>query len=496
MESPILSSAQMRDTEDAAFSRGVKVEALMDEAGRGAAGVIAGFFPEPAKCIVYAGKGHNGGDALVAAAWLKRAGWDIDIRLAYPEEDCSELTRKKLQEARDVSAQNPPRLGRRAPLLVLDGLLGLGAKELLREPIRSCTKAINRLRQEESAHVFALDIPTGVNGDTGETDPEDPVAADCTIAIGYAKHGLIVDPSLDLVGRIEVVNLPDLTVSANVSNESLATAQSLRSSLPRRKFSSYKNQFGRIGIIAGSEGLIGAGALATRGAASGGGGLIEWFVPREIHAAAAAIAPPEAMVKPVKNFKDLLDREMDVWAVGPGLGKDRASEVLRLIERAKQPMVVDADGLNLVTAKPDLLKGCDGLRLLTPHPGEMSRLFDAGKMSRAGIVRNFCDQYPVTLLLKGSRTIVGERGRPLSYNSTGNPGMATGGMGDALTGVCAGLLGRGLAAYDAARIAAWACGRASDIAVYRRNESEESLLPTNMLACLGEAFNELRDPLG
>jgi len=125
----------------------------------------------------------------------------------------------------------------------------------------------------------------------------------------------------------------------------------------------------------------------------------------------------------------------------------------------------------------------------------MKRLFDSGKMSRAGTARNFCEQFPVTLLFKGSRTIVCERNRPLSYNSTGNPGMATGGMGDVLTGVCAGLLGCGLSLYDAARVGAWACGRAAEMAIFQGGESEESLLPRDVRAHLGAALNELHNPL-
>jgi ADP-dependent NAD(P)H-hydrate dehydratase / NAD(P)H-hydrate epimerase len=119
---------------------------------------------------------------------------------------------------------------------------------------------------------------------------------------------------------------------------------------------------------------------------------------------------------------------------------------------------------------------------------------DVGKMARAGIARNFCDRFPITLLLKGSRTIVCERGKPISYNTTGNPGMASGGMGDVLTGVCAGMAGRELSLYDSGRVAAWACGRAAELSIFRKSESEESLLANNVLANLGGAFNELRNP--
>jgi ADP-dependent NAD(P)H-hydrate dehydratase / NAD(P)H-hydrate epimerase len=484
----------MREAEEAAFARGIEVEALMDQAGAGVARAVQQFFPHPETCIVYAGKGHNGGDALVAAGCLKRAGWEVDTRVVFPEGDCSELTRKKLQALREIPSGPVVPGGPVPKTIILDGLLGLGAKELLREPIRTAAKEINRLRREEHMFVFAVDLPTGLNGDSGETDPEDCVMADFTITIGFAKHGLIVDTAIDFVGRLEVVPLADLAPGEIVANELLATARSLRPLLPRRKFSSYKNQFGRIGIVAGSEGFIGAAIMTTEGTLRAGAGLVEVFVPKEIYFLVVAAAPDEAMVKPVRSYRDLSEENVDVWALGPGLGKERAAEILKLIESAGKPMVVDADGLNALAGKPDILRTCRGPRLLTPHPGEMKRLFDSGKMSRAGTARNFCEQFPVTLLLKGSRTIVCERSRPLSYNSTGNPGMATGGMGDVLTGVCAGLLGRGLSLYDAARIGAWACGRAAEKAIFNANASEESLLPRDALAHLGDAFNELRNP--
>ena len=509
MDSPILNSAQMRDAEEAAFARGVKVEALMDQAGAGIARAVRKFFPQPGKCIVFAGKGHNAGDALVAAARLERAGWKIDIRLAFPEDDCSELTRKKLQELRDVpdpvaadlwaargadvaSASASRFAQRNGYTIILDGLLGTGAKSLLREPIRAAAREINRLRREQNVFVFAVDLPTGLDGDSGETDP-DCVVADFTITIGFAKHGLIADAALDFVGRLEVVPLPDLTLKDGAPNELLAGVHSLSSLLPRRKFGAYKNLFGRIGVVAGSKGFVGAALMTAHGALRAGAGLVEVFVPEEIHPIVAAGAPVEAMVKPVRSYRDLLDEKVDIWAVGPGLGKSSASEVLRLIECAEQPMVADADGLNIIAEKIDTLKHCRGPRLVTPHPGEMKRLFDPGKMSRAGTARNFCEQFPVTLLFKGSRTIVAERDRPLSFNTTGNPGMASGGMGDVLTGVCAGLLGRKLSLYDAARLGAWACGRAAEMAIFISGASEESLLASDVLDHLGAAFNELRN---
>jgi NAD(P)H-hydrate epimerase len=485
----------MHAAEQSAFARGVSVETLMDQAGAGVARAVRQFFPKPATCIVFAGKGHNGGDALVAAEQLQRIGWKIDIRLPFAEAESSELMQQKLKALQEASPKSSDTIDRAPHTIILDGLLGTGAKSFLREPLRTAAREINRLRREENAFVFAIDLPTGLDADSGENDPEDSVIADFTITIGFAKHGLIVDSALKFVGRIEVVPLPGLWPEGSAPNELVASPYSLGPLLPRRRFGAYKNELGRIGVVAGSKGFVGAALMTTEGALRAGAGLVEVFVPEEIYEIVAGAAPVEAMVKPIRRYRDLLDeKEIDVWALGPGLGKTRAAEVLNLIENAPQPMVVDADGLNILAEKIDILRSCRGPRLLTPHPGEMTRLIDVGKMARAGIARNFCDQFPVTLLLKGSRTIVCERGKPISYNTTGNPGMASGGMGDVLTGVCAGLAGRELSIYDAGRIGAWTCGRAAEISIFQKGASEESLLASDVLENLGAAFNELRDP--
>jgi hydroxyethylthiazole kinase-like uncharacterized protein yjeF len=517
----------MRAAEEAAFARGVEVEALMDKAGAGVAQAVTRFFRKPGKCIVFAGKGNNGGDALVAAECLRRFGWQIEVRLAFRESDCNELMRKKLESLR----RRPPEIlgatpggggtdlgvilvelfaeaaeelsaaqeaiaaeayiAAAAPLIILDGLLGLGAKPPLRDPIRTACRSINQLRASKSAYVFAVDLPTGLDGDSGKTD-RDCVIADFTVTIGFAKPGLLADDALNFVGRLEVVHLDELRSPEKKAKEVVAALPAFRELLPRRKFSTYKNQCGRIGVVAGSRGFIGAALMTSQGALRAGAGLVEVFVPEEIYEIVASAAPMESMVKPLGSYRDLLKEKADVWAVGPGLGKSRAAEILELIEKAKQPMVIDADALNILAEKTSTLKHCKGKRLLTPHPGEMKRLSPDEKETRAKTATKFCQRFPVTLLLKGSRTIVAERDRPLSYNTTGNPGMATGGMGDILTGVCAGLAGQGLSLYDAARLGAWLCGRAAEIAIFNGNQSEQSLLPRDILDQLGDAFNELK----
>jgi hydroxyethylthiazole kinase-like uncharacterized protein yjeF len=527
LDLPILTSAQMRAAEQAAFDKGVQVEALMNKAGAGVAEAMTKFFPKPGRCIVFAGKGHNAGDALFAAQCLERRGWKLEVYLAFNEADCSDLMRKKLG---DLWRRPPESLGAApsktantdlvatlielsphatdqiattqnstateaclrgaAPLIILDGLLGVGAKPPLREPIRTACRAINQLRTTKAAYVFAVDLPTGLDTDSGKAD-RDCVVADFTVTIGYAKPGLVADGALNYVGRIEVVPLDELRPPKTKLKEIIASPAVFRGLLPRRKYNSYKNQFGRIGVVAGSKGFVGAALMASQGALRAGAGLVEVFVPEEIYEIVAGATFMEAMVKPIASYRHLLKEKVDVWALGPGLGKSRAAEILELVEKVKQPMVLDADGLNIVSEKTSVLRRCKGKRLLTPHPGEMKRLFPDDQQSRGKTATKFCDRFPVTLLLKGSRTLVAERGRPLSYNTTGDPGMATGGMGDVLTGVCAALLGQGLSPYDAARVGAWLCGRAAEIAIFDGNQSQQSLLPRDVLNHLGDAFKEL-----
>jgi NAD(P)H-hydrate epimerase len=167
---------------------------------------------------------------------------------------------------------------------------------------------------------------------------------------------------------------------------------------------------------------------------------------------------------------------------------------LRIVREATCPTVVDADALTIVAhAGLQHMDRAKGPRLLTPHPGEMARLLAGKKIrDRAKVAREFADKHAVTLLLKGARTVIAEKGRPLRYNTTGHPGMATGGMGDVLTGVCTALLGQGADTYKAASIGAWVCGRAAEIALTHGGQSAESLTPSDVLAHLGSAFESLR----
>jgi NAD(P)H-hydrate epimerase len=379
------------------------------------------------------------------------------------------------------------------PLIVVDGLLGIGAGGALREPIREATQEINRLRNTSNARVFAIDLPTGLDADTGAADP-DAVVADYTLTVGFAKQGLLADSATHFVGRLAVLPLEELTKRATgESTAVVATPGNLRPALPRRNFDMHKGQCGRVGLIAGSRGFVGAAIMAAEGCIRAGAGLITLFVTEDIYPIIVAAISPEVMVKALSSYLDVLKMDLDALAIGPGLGTSRAAEVRQIVERATQPTVVDADALNILASNIHIIGRCAGPRLLTPHPGEMARLDPhAAGRGRRETVEAFAARWSHVLLLKGARTIVGQQGRPLSYNSTGSPGMATGGMGDVLTGVCAALAGQGLPLYDAARIGAWLCGRAAESALGVAGESEESLTPTTLLKYLGRAFNDLR----
>lgn len=478
----------MRAVEQSAFVRGATPERLMDQAGAGIARAVSDRFPEAGRCLAFAGKGHNGGDALVAAKHLRELNWTVDVRLPFAEAACAELTQRKLGSLRDV----PEKCGqRRRHTVVLDGLLGIGSQAPLREPIRAACREINEWRQSANATVFAIDVPTGLDADSGQAD-RDCVVAEVTVTIGFAKAGLLADEAINFVGRLEVISLEDLEPSGLTNERTVASHAALRSLLPRRGFGAYKNQFGRVGIVAGSKGLTGAAVLCTLGALRGGAGLVHLFVPQEIYSVVAAASPPEAMIRPIRSYAALQDEPIDVWAVGPGLGRDDTAQILGFIAGTAPPMVIDADGLNAIADDIGVLERCHGPRLLTPHPGEMERLDPGGDHDRAARVRAFTVRHKATLLLKGSRTIVAERNAPISYNTTGHPAMATGGIGDVTTGLCAALIAQHLSPYDAARMAAWIAGRAAEIALFRGTESEQSLIARDMVDHLGAAFSDLQ----
>jgi hydroxyethylthiazole kinase-like uncharacterized protein yjeF len=492
MSNLILTSNEVQELEKRAFAEGVGQEDLMDLAGIGIARKIIQLEPAPGTCVIYLGKGNNAGDAMVAASVLQRAGWSITARMITAEEDLDALPKKKWNAfgASFIKvAALPKKPAGSRPLILLDGLLGLGARPGLSDRYRRLSSEMNRLRNDWNARTYAIDIPTGVSD--AAVDPES-VIADATLTVGFPKSCLFLDAAINVVGAIQVIDLDALTERApeGIGRSRLAEPSALYHLVRRRPFDSHKGDFGRVGIIAGSRGFIGAGALASKAALKTGAGLVTLYATENIYSIVVGKAEAEVMVKPVADLREAMADRLDAIAIGPGLGRAHAEEVLQIVREFANPMVVDADALNIISEHRETLSRLAGPRLLTPHPGEMSRLFSTNGLSRAEIVERFTNEYPVTLLLKGARTLVGQKSWPLSYNSTGNPGMATGGSGDVLTGVAGALLGRGISPYDAACLGAWLCGRAAELAL--RDESEESMLPSDTLRHLGKAFDEIR----
>lgn len=477
---------EMKRAEEAAFARGISAEDLMEEAGRGIAGVVAQFFPRPGRCVVAGGKGHNAGDAFVAARFLAARGWGISFLPAYGDDELAPLAAKKRAEL-GVAGANGEATG---PIVVLDGLLGIGASGAPRGPVARVIGEIAALRRA-GAWVLAIDLPSGLDATTSV--PGVPcVQADLTVAIAAVKTGLVADTATDVVGRLALAPLTELSFSAG--EERVAFPPELRLWQGPRDFDTHKGMAGRVGVVAGSPGFLGAARMCSAGAVRGGAGLVTCFATPDTALPLSACAEPEVMVRRVDSLREVLGSGMDVLAIGPGLGAERVGEIQALVRDWPGPMVVDADALNAVSRDVGLLRHCAGPRLLTPHPGEMERLFPQEGRSRRAWHGEFVNRFPVTLLLKGARTLTGDARGPLYYNSTGNPGMASGGMGDVLTGVCAALIAQapGQPLVQRAALGAWICGRAAEIAVTGR-ESQESLTATGVLGALGEAFTQLRN---
>lgn len=486
----LVTCQQMQEIEQQAFVRGIQASDLMEIAGCGIAQEIAKLFPQPGTLILYLGGGNNAGDALVAARELQKLGWQILARLSSAPEVMKTLPRLHLDHLSDMPRLTaPPVRFEKHPVLAIDGLLGIGTRGELRPAMRAMTAELNALRLKHHAVTVAMDLPSGLNADTG-IPCEDCVVADVTITIGYAKQGLVADRATAHVGRLALVCLPNLEERKDSVPRSMLTPELMRDWLPRRAFDFHKGQAGRVGILAGSPGFLGAAEMACRGALRAGAGLVTLIVKEDTYSLLATRLPPEVMVKVVKDYREVLSMRFDALAIGPGLGFDHEVEIMSVIREASPSAVIDADAITMAAKEPAVLKA--GLRLLTPHPGEMARLRpDLSHLERTEQVESAAEYFkPHTILFKGARTVIASMHEETFYNTTGHPGMATGGMGDVLTGVCAALIGQGIPVHQAGAIGAWVCGRAAEMAAQR--QAQISILPTDVIDHLGRAFLDLQ----
>ncbi len=488
----LVSCQQMSDAEDRLFSTGAEAEPLMEKAGLGCAEAIMSFFPHFGKAVLFCGRGNNGGDALVAGRHLRERGWKVEVILSHSPEEMTLLARKKLDELEKTPEQNIP-LRNGGDLVLIDGLLGIGAKGPLRGKIRESADQLNRDRIEQRGFCFAVDIPSGIDGDTG-TAYEGAVVADATLSICAPKKGIAADEAINHVGRIFEIPLPEIAVTEGDDSCRLIFPSNLRNRFPRRNFDTHKGTAGRISIIAGSRGLTGAAVLAATGASRTGAGLVSVFVPEDIYSIVATKCPAEVMVRPVSDYLEIKDHPTDVFAIGPGLGDHISPEVMDLVATDPRPIVVDADALNSLARSPDLLLEFPlGKRLLTPHPGELRRLTgdNSEPNDRVSFTRELAEKWQVTLLHKGARSAIATPGRPVELNTTGHPGMASGGMGDVLSGVCAALIGQGMSVHDAACAGSWLLGRSAELIRNRKGFALESVSAVDVAELIPAALAEL-----
>jgi len=489
---PTVTTAEMRELERAAMDAGWSERDLLESAGTSLGHAIGRCFGKPCTGIGYLGKGHNAGDVVVALSVLRGTyGWRTGLRMAFPPEQCAPLLTEKLEAFPfDYDLKSVPS---RTPLVLLDGLLGIGASGPLRGPVRMLAREMNLRRETTGARVIAVDGPTGVNADTGEADP-DAVVADATFMIAHAKAGLILGVAVRHTGSLVEVPVPALAFD-RAGRMELTSPRIYGVSRSRRNPDTHKGQAGRVSLIVGSPDFPGAAVLAGTGALRAGAGLITLHVPEVAYQAVVAKAPPELIVRSYRSVRDLKHLQADAIGIGCGMGdlsSSNATALLQLISETDVPAVLDADALNLL-AKTDRLDLHSENHILTPHPGEFARLApELAGMTRETAARTFADRFPGVLLLKGARTIVTQRDAPLLLNPTGTPGMATGGQGDLLTGVIAALCASGLPPLGAAAQAAWLCGHASEMAIRHGGQSEESLTPSDTACHFGAAFEAWR----
>ncbi|MEV4503184.1 NAD(P)H-hydrate dehydratase [Streptomyces klenkii] len=432
--------------------------ALMQRAAAGLAAACAGLLGRVygARVALLVGSGDNGGDALFAGARLARRGAGVTAVLLNPERAHAEgLAALRAAGGRVASAEAADRALRGADLVV-DGIVGIGGKGGLRPDAAQLARAAS----DGGAVIVSVDLPSGVDADTGEVRGT-AVRADATVTFGSYKPGLLIDPAREHAGALRLVGI-GLELPSRPDAEALQHAD-VAALLPRPEAESDKYRRGVVGVVAGSARYPGAAVLAVAGALHGGAGAVRYTGP----AADAVIARfPETLVSAGPPSKA---GRVQAWVVGPGLGDGaEARQALEDVLASDVPVLVDADGLRLMS--PDAVRSRTAETVLTPHAGEAAALLGVSRerveSGRLAAVRALAERYGVTALLKGSTTLIaaapGSRGHhTVRVNPTGTPWLATAGSGDVLSGLTGSLLAAGLPGRDAASVGAYLHGLAA-----------------------------------
>lgn len=512
---PVVTAEEMRRIDRRAIEvLGIPGTTLMENAGRGAAEVIAERFSPVAgeKILVICGKGNNGGDGFVCARHLAAAGARPQVLLlATASELKGDAARHftSLAEARipvvevtDASTlARIPELGH-ASDLVVDALLGTGVSGPAQGLVGAAIPLINALEKP----VISLDLPSGLSSDQGSL--LGPVVhATLTVTFALPKRGLLLYPGAQEAGevvRVEI-GIPESEMAPEI-NTFLLEGRDIRAILPPRRPDQHKGDFGHLLVLAGSLGKTGASVLTSLAALRAGAGLVTLATAESQQPIVAAMAM-EIMTEPLpetgarsvsRRAQDrilALAERMDGVAVGPGLSLERETQQLicELVTTLDKPMVIDADGLTALAGHVDLLEKARAPLLLTPHPGEMARLLGCSvrevQDDRITIVQRFCRERRVYLALKGARTVIGAPDGRVFLNPTGNVGMATGGSGDVLTGVVGGLLVQGIGPLEALEAGVYLHGLAGDLA--RDLRGEVGLIAGDLLEHVPQAMRRV-----
>lgn len=444
------------------------------------------------KVVIFCGKGNNGGDGFGAARWLMNRGAVVTVVLAGSKIDLSGSAAdemqyylagdgKMLELAEEMELSRLEDLCQNADLLI-DALLGTGFAGVLREVYRDLCCLMNR----SPSKVLAVDIPTGVNADTGACD-EDAVRAEATVTMALPKQGLYLYPGADCVGKLTVadIGMPEKMLQESRSQRYVLTAEMVAGMLPLRAKNLHKGAAGRVVLMAGSHDYTGAPALCADSCVRSGAGLVTLYVPacvREI----LSVKLNEAMVRPLLEIRPGLlapkaaqeviaaADKADALALGPGLGRngETGEVVRRILLNTTTTCVIDADALNVLQGHTQVLETMKAPKILTPHPGEMARLIELSTAevdeARVEIARAYAEKWQAVIVLKGVPTVVAHPDGQVFLNPTGNPSMATGGSGDSLTGLIAGLLAQKMGPLEASLAGVYLHGLAGDLAAKER----------------------------
>jgi NAD(P)H-hydrate epimerase len=512
----LVTASEMRGLDRASIEGGhASGETLMERAGAGAAEVLERRYGPTLglRVLVLCGTGNNGGDGFVAARHLRERGAEVHVALLGDRTRVKGEARVHLERTVAAGLAVTPIAGedalerlvasRDAWDYALDGLLGTGAHG---EPEGLMAAGVEVLRQldEAGTRVVALDLPTGVDADTGAIARR-ATRADLTVTFGCPKRGHLLYPGRAFVGTLEVVDigLDPGAIAALAAPVQLATEAAMAALVPARDPRAHKGSAGRVLVVGGSMGLTGAVALAARGALRAGAGYVQAAVPRSLNdvlevklTEEMTLAMPETPERTLAlaALEPLLARaaEAHVLALGSGLSRHREAAELarRVMAECERPMVLDADGLNAFEGYTEALARAPAPRVLTPHLGEMRRLTGldtaALEATRIDAAREWAGRWRAVVVLKGAPTVTAAPDGRVTVNPTGNPGMATAGTGDVLTGAIAALIAQGLDPYDAARLAAYAHGMAGDMVAAERG-------PNGMAA--GDVAEALPRPL-